>query len=566
MASMRSLKVSGYRCFDAEEPQGFDDILPINVIIGRNNVGKSSLLEVVKAATNRHQDFKGTLFFSKSLEEPDLAPFSTTTSGGGIPGANHHVFGMKYLGHEISWRQRGATRTVTRSPTDVGRDYWNQVPTDANSPLFGYNYYRLAAARDVTPHAQDDVRSGMGWSDSGETVTGVVVAFVNAASLPSTAVTIDLLSRLNEIVAPARFDAITVQVTAPDGKWHIFLSEAGKAEPIPLSDSGAGLKTILSVLTLFELIPRNAHGQKVRLNRSVFALEELENNLHPTLQRRLLSYIRQVAIDEGATIFLTTHSSVAIDLFEGDDSAQIVHVTHDGSNAKVMRVDSYQSYHQILDDLGAKASDLLQSNCVVWVEGPSDRIYFNRWMELWTDGEIREGAHYQCMFYGGALLAHVSAGAPDANPEEFVRLLRLNRNAIVLFDHDGESSKASLNAHKVRVLDELAGRGLGWVTAGREVENYIPVDILESNAGLSANQARKPFYDVPGALSRAKTDQGRLFRRGGKVGFAMAIRDQLTRTNVANHLDLEKRLDAVVSKIREWNSLAHTAKQSSPGQ
>lgn len=32
----------------------------------------------------------------------------------------------------------------------------------------------------------------------------------------------------------------------------------------------------------------------------------------------------------------------------------------------------------LLDDLGFKASDLLQSNCVIWVEGPSDRIYIKK--------------------------------------------------------------------------------------------------------------------------------------------------------------------------------------------
>ena len=32
----------------------------------------------------------------------------------------------------------------------------------------------------------------------------------------------------------------------------------------------------------------------------------------------------------------------------------------------------------LVDDLGIKASDILQSNGIIWVEGPSDRIYINK--------------------------------------------------------------------------------------------------------------------------------------------------------------------------------------------
>ena len=41
-----------------------------------------------------------------------------------------------------------------------------------------------------------------------------------------------------------------------------------------------------------------------------------------------------------------------------------------------IQVDTYRDSCHILDDLEARASDLLQANGIVWVEGPSDRIYF----------------------------------------------------------------------------------------------------------------------------------------------------------------------------------------------
>ncbi len=43
----RSLKIRNYKCFGDDE-QGFEKILPINIIIGKNNSGKSSLIDLIE--------------------------------------------------------------------------------------------------------------------------------------------------------------------------------------------------------------------------------------------------------------------------------------------------------------------------------------------------------------------------------------------------------------------------------------------------------------------------------------------------------------------------------------
>jgi putative ATP-dependent endonuclease of the OLD family len=149
--------------------------------------------------------------------------------------------------------------------------------------------------------------------------------------------------------------------------------------------------------------------------------EELENNLHPALQRRLLSYIREFSIENSIPIFLTTHSSVFIDFFSRDESAKIIHVTSDGSVSRTEVAQTFIKHNSIIDDLDVRASDLLQANCIIWVEGPSDRIYVNRWVELESSGTLKEGQHYQCVFYGGRLLSHLSAAGPN-DPGEAISI------------------------------------------------------------------------------------------------------------------------------------------------
>ncbi|SHU60945.1 Uncharacterised protein [Mycobacteroides abscessus subsp. bolletii] len=54
---------------------------------------------------------------------------------------------------------------------------------------------------------------------------------------------------------------------------------------------------------------------------------------------------------------------------------------------------------QVCVDLGYRPSDLLQANYVVWVEGPSDRTYIRRWLQI-ANPDLQEGIDYSIMFYG----------------------------------------------------------------------------------------------------------------------------------------------------------------------
>ena len=179
---------------------------------------------------------------------------------------------------------------------------------------------------------------------------------------------------MNKIFDPdASFRNIRVR-QHDDTSWEVYLEEQDKGA-IALTHSGSGLKTVLLVLGFIILLP---YIEGKPLSEYVFAFEELENNLHPSLQRRLVRYVCERALEHKFVVFLTTHSSALIDLLSRRNEAQIVHVTHSGQTARARRVTTYVDNRGVLDDLDVRASDLLQANGIVWVEGPSDRLYFNR--------------------------------------------------------------------------------------------------------------------------------------------------------------------------------------------
>ena len=316
------------------------------------------------------------------------------------------------------------------------------------------------------------------------------------------------------------------------------------------------MKTIILVLLNLLVVPEIEGKPKTKFT---FAFEELENNLHPALLRRLLQFIESYALKEQATIFLSTHSSTALDLFGISKNAQIIHVTHDGDAASATAISAHFDHLGVISELGAKPSDLLQANGIIWVEGPSDCIYLNKWLDLFTESKLQEGRDYLCAFYGGSLLARTQFTSPEDAEKELVNLFRVNPNIVVICDGDRTAKRSRVKDRVRRIRAEVLKipNALIWVTNARESENYIPGEVLSKAMGLEAlpdPTQYEIFFPRKGSPDASYVET-KMNRKGlDKMDLAVLSVPHMTKAMMSARFDWAERIEQIAESITSWNA------------
>jgi AAA15 family ATPase/GTPase len=124
-----------------------------------------------------------------------------------------------------------------------------------------------------------------------------------------------------------------------------------KGEWIPAQNCGLGLSDILVIIGMTKLT-----------NYDTYLIEEPENHLHAEYQKKLLNFFTR---QEAKQFVLATHSSIFLDPNIAD---KIFFTEFDG----VVKVSDVTSRSYIISSLGYSVSDNLSSDLIVLTEGPTD--------------------------------------------------------------------------------------------------------------------------------------------------------------------------------------------------
>lgn len=332
-----------------------------------------------------------------------------------------------------------------------------------------------------------------------------------------------------------------VEIEISHDKSTIIISKDNRV--LPLEHLGTGIHQILILAIAATYI-----------TDSIVCMEEPELYLHPTLQRKLIEYLYHQTDNQ---YFITTHSSALLD----SANAAVFHVKLSNGYSVIQGRITPSDKAEICDDLGYKASDLFQSNCIIWVEGPSDRIYLIYWLHTYCNENGHdvpvEGVHYTIMFYGGKLLSHLSAEETDEDEvNRLIRLRKINRYMSIIMDSDKEKEADEINNTKKRIEAELSNgkNGLTWITEGREIENYIKKEVLlKVIQKLHANsEAPSKFGEKYSKNTKYKKPDGKL-ADVDKISLAHEVVNLEPEIDV---LDLKEQLAKLFAFIQKANNRA----------
>ena len=203
-------------------------------------------------------------------------------------------------------------------------------------------------------------------------------------------------------------------------------------------------------------------------------LEEPESHLHPGAQRFLIEHL----LGSGRQVFLTTHSPTFVNV-TGERSLYQVGIAS-GRTSISLTVEA-DALGAVLEDIGLRNSDVLLSDAVVFVESDYDAEALTAWAEKLDKHLIDRNITPRPI--GGGRSAHAKVGS---------RVLQGVSEKVSAIPHLYVLDRDERSESEIEQTVEALGQRV-WFLAWRELENYflIPTVLrryLARTAGV--NQAK----------------------------------------------------------------------------
>lgn len=313
-----------------------------------------------------------------------------------------------------------------------------------------------------------------------------------------------------EFLSKKFFENKQVLIT-PYEKKSVLRVKIGKVER-DIYNLGDGIQTLITIFykVFFE-------------KNSIFLIEEPENTLHPSMQRRMIDTFYSKDIKEqNHQFFITTHSNHLMDLsLDHNDISIYKFNTLPDDRKLVEQVDS--GNESVLFELGVNNSSVFIANSTIWVEGVTDRFYLKKILDLYLENEqpalyLKEDVDYAFVEYGGSNVTHFNFSDEEDGENIFVK--RIAGKSLLIADTDWTGNKEhSLKKERLGNFKKVLGDR--FIPIRGEIENILSSKSIFD--GIKAFPVKSKDIDYIEIKKIASTAIGKLIDKnyfGGQKEYA----------------------------------------------
>lgn len=245
-------------------------------------------------------------------------------------------------------------------------------------------------------------------------------------------------------------------------KWADLFKPTITSDGIPMNKRGSGVRRLL----LINFFRAEAERKRTEKNSPdiIYAIEEPETSQHPDWQIKLMKALIELSKNGNTQVIVSTHSPALARLAE----VQCIRfVWKDEQGNLVIENGDDNNSEKIAETLGILPNPLKaieKIKVILCVEGPNDIVFLNNLLRLY-DYDIANDERIITISLGGATL------------EQWVKnnyLRKLGFPEIHIYDSDVVKYKTSVDSVNAR-----GGKNYATQTLMNEIENYLHPEIIK---------------------------------------------------------------------------------------
>jgi predicted ATP-dependent endonuclease of OLD family len=274
-------------------------------------------------------------------------------------------------------------------------------------------------------------------------------------------------------------------------KWSDLFKPTLTSDDIPMNKRGSGVRRLL--LINFFRAEAERKRQEKNIPNVIYAIEEPETSQHPDWQKKLMDALKELSENGTAQIITTTHSPSLASLVDVED---IRFIYREGIENKI-EIGNNDNLETIADTLGVLPSLQKEPENVkvfLCVEGPTDIDFFNNIAPLFGVDLINDNRIVAVSLGGGTLGQWVTNNY----------LKKLNKLEVHIYDKDTDNKYQAY-------VDEVNNRGLNHyatLTQKREIENYFHENVVipsfNTHDGYTITVAIDDNSDITEVIAKAR--------------------------------------------------------------